>query len=90
MLVEQTGAFRKIVKKLHKNQKMDLDLAVKKIMEDPYIGENKIGDLSFVKIYKFKMINQLTFLAYSYEKNAIILTFLYLGTHENFYRDVKK
>ena len=29
-------------------------------------------------------------LGYQYEDNQLILTLLKLGTHENFYRDIKK
>jgi len=36
------------------------------------------------------MNKQLTFLAYTYEEQTITLTLLALGTHENFYRDLKK
>lgn len=49
-----------------------------------------MGDLSGVLVYKFKMVKQLTLLAYSYHDQTIALTLLALGTHENFYRDPKK
>ena len=88
--VFQTPSFRKIVKKLHKNQKKDLDEAVKLLMGDPRLGEQKKGDLQFLRVYKFKMVNQLTLLGYSYEDNAVVLELIALGSHENFYRDVKK
>ncbi|MCY4006406.1 MAG: type II toxin-antitoxin system RelE/ParE family toxin [Rhodobacteraceae bacterium] len=72
------------------NQKTDLDKAVKVIIKDPEIGQSKMGDLSGVLVYKFKMVKQLTLLAYSYHDQTIALTLLALGTHENFYRDPKK
>ncbi len=90
MNVVQTASFKKIAKKLHKNQKKDLDDAVMTIIKDPNIGEEKVGDLSGISVYKFKMVNQLTLLAYKYEDQTITLTLLALGTHENFYRDLKK
>ncbi len=90
MNVVQTGLFLKAVKKLHANQKADLDLAVKAIMNEPDIGQSKTGDLSGVLVYKFKMVKQLTLLAYTYHDQTITLTLLALGTHENFYRDIKK
>lgn len=89
MNIVQTARFKKIVKKLHKNQKKDLDEAVMTIAQNPNIGDDKIGDLSGVSVYKFKMVNQLTLLAYKYEDQTITLTLLALGTHENFYRDLK-
>lgn len=85
----QTPSFKKAVKKLHANQKSDLDNAVRAIMEDPFIGELKKGDLSFLRVHKFKMVKQLTLLGYSYQDNVMTLELMALGTHENFYRDIK-
>lgn len=61
MQVLQTPSFIKQTKKLHANQKAELDAAVKKIMEDPSIGQLKKGDLSGIQVFKFKMVGQLTF-----------------------------
>ncbi|PIE39834.1 MAG: addiction module toxin RelE [Gammaproteobacteria bacterium] len=88
--VLQTASFRKAVKKLHQNQKKDLDKAVKVLMDEPLLGEQKKGDLSFLRVYKFKMAKQPTLLGYSYEEHALMLELIALGSHENFYRDVKK
>lgn len=90
MNIIQTLSFKKTVNKLHKNQKKDLDDAVKAIVDNPNIGDEKIGNLSGVSVYKFKMVKQLTLLAYTHEDQTITLTLLALGTHENFYRDLKK
>jgi hypothetical protein len=35
------------------------------------------------------MVKQLTLLGYSYEDGAIVLELIALGSHENFYRNVK-
>ncbi len=58
-------------------------------MEEPTIGERKKGDLSFLRVYKFKMVKQLTLLGYSYEDGTVTLELIALGPHENFYRDIK-
>lgn len=58
-------------------------------MENPNIGERKKGDLAFLRVYKFKLLNQEVLLGYTYEEEKIILTLLKLGSHENFYRDIK-
>ena len=84
MEVLQTTSFRRKVKKLHSDQKKDLDAAIKTIMNDPTIGEEKVGDLNGISVYKFKMVKQLTLLAYSFEQEKIILTLLTIGSHENF------
>ena len=87
--VIQSHSFKKAVKKLHKNQKADLDAAVRTLMDNPNLGIQKVGDLSSVRIYKFKMLKQLTLLAYQIDNGQLVLTLLMIGTHENFYRDVK-
>ncbi|HHX8477733.1 TPA: type II toxin-antitoxin system RelE/ParE family toxin [Vibrio diabolicus] len=86
----QTPTFKKAVKRLHKNQKMDLDNAIRELLKDPYVGEQKKGDLSFLRVHKFKMVKQLTLLGYSYEDGTMTLELMALGSHENFYRDIKK
>ena len=89
MNVNENKTFTEVVKKLHPNQKKDLDNAVKIIISDPGIGDSKSGDLSGISVYKFKMVKQLTLLAYTYSDQTITLTLLKLGSHENFYRDLK-
>lgn len=88
--VLQTPSFKKAVKKLNPNQKTDLDTAVRALVTNPKLGEQKKGGLSFLRVYKFKMVKQLTLLGYSYEDGAITLELIALGSHENFYRDVKR
>ena len=89
MIVLQTNRFRKSIKKFHTNQKTDLDGAVRAIMAKPSIGDAKIGDLSGVYVFKFQMMKQLTLIAYTYDEETITLTLLALGSHENFYSDIK-
>ena len=50
----------------------------------------KRGDLTGVLVYKFKMVNQLTLPAYTWTEDILTLTLLALGSHENFYRDIKR
>ena len=87
--VVQTPTFKKAVKKLHQNQKADLDKAVKKLIDNPLLGDQKKGDLAFLRVYKFKMTKQLTLLGYSYQDGTVTLELIALGSHENFYRDIK-
>lgn len=88
--VVQTPTFKKAVKRLHANQKKDLDNAIRALIKDPLLGEQKKGDLSFLRVYKFNMVKRLTLLGYSYEDGSLVLELIVLGTHENFYRDVKR
>ena len=90
MRIIQKTSFRKDVKKLHPNQKRDLDAAIEIIIKDPAQGVRKTGDLTGFSVYKFRMVNQLTLLAYTFDGEAITLTLLAFGSHENFYRNLKK
>lgn len=84
-----TPSFVRATKRLHQPQKADLDKAVHAISADPAIGEAKVGDLAGVRVYKFRLSNQLCLLAYRVldESSLKLLTF---GPHENFYRDLKR
>ena len=88
--VLQTPTFKKVVKKLKPNQKKELDTAVKMLMAKPTLGEQKKGGLAFLRVYKFKMNKQLTLLGYSFDDGTLILELMALGSHENFYRDIKR
>lgn len=77
--VLQTTNFKKTVKKLKANQKVDLDQAVKALLQEPRSGESKKGDLAFLRVYKFKMVGQLTLLGYSYEEGCLVLELVALG-----------
>lgn len=80
--------FGRKLKKLKKQGKKELDNAVLDIRNDPSIGEGKVGDLLGVFVHKFKINKQLILLSYTYDKSEINL--LAFGSHENFYRDLKK
>lgn len=85
-----TGTFKRAEKKLHHNQTIILEEAIKKIESKPIIGEVKIGDLAGVRVYKFHMLHQLVLLAYSYNELQNEITLLSFASHENFYKNLKK
>ncbi len=84
-----TATFAKATRKLHAPQKVELDTALKLIAKDPIIGEAKVGDLAGVYVYKFRLSQQQCLLAYRIvdQESLKLLTF---GSHENFYRDLKR
>jgi mRNA-degrading endonuclease YafQ of YafQ-DinJ toxin-antitoxin module len=89
MQILQTNIFKKAVKKLHANQKICLDNAVKALVINPLLGVEKMGDLSSVRVYKFRMVDCLTLLAYQYDEQKLFMMLLALGSHENFYQNLK-
>ena len=88
--VLQTPTFKKAVKKLKPNQKYELDIAVKALIAEPMLGKQKKGNLAFMRVYEFKMNKQLTLLGYGFDDGTLILELLALGSHESFYRDIKR
>ncbi len=90
MVLLQTPSFKKAVQKLHKNQVVELEAAIKLIVQDPYIGEAKKGDLAGVRVYKLRIISHLTLIAYQINNIEHQIILLSCGSHENFYRDLKK
>jgi mRNA-degrading endonuclease RelE of RelBE toxin-antitoxin system len=88
MKIYQSGSFEKKVKKLSKSEKEALDREVKKIAENPGIGEEKKGDLRGVFVHKFKLKTTQYLLAY--RKTGSDLELVMIGPHENYYRDLKQ
>ncbi|GHT84115.1 hypothetical protein FACS1894137_06760 [Spirochaetia bacterium] len=66
-----------------------MDKAIKELTTNPLLGELKKGDLGSVRVYKFPMVHQQTLPAYLYDEIKPSLTFIAIGSHENFYRDLK-
>lgn len=88
-----TPSFGRVVKKLHARDKKVVDAAVGAIAADPTIGEEKKGDLAGIFVYKFKLNKQELLLAYRPQPNKFKpqeIVLLSLGSHENFYSDLKR
>lgn len=88
MKVLQSGIFKRKVKKLHKPEKLQLDDAVRQIINNPEIGEEKKGELKQVRVYKFKLNQTTHLLAYRFSEETLEL--IMLGPYENYYRDLKQ
>ena len=87
MKVIQSPKFKKVVKKLLKNEKKLLDDQIRTIINNPEVGDEKRGDLACIRVYKFKLEKKLYLLSYLYSNDEIQL--LTLGPHENYYKDLK-
>ena len=86
--VLQMPAFKRVYKKLLASHQALVNDAVREVVADPAIGEAKKGDLAGVYVYKFPLNRQRMLLAYEWDSKSRVL--LLLGTHENFYRDLKR
>lgn len=84
----QRPAFKRAYKKLHPNQREAVHAAMRAVVANPLAGEEKKGDLAGVWVHKFDCVHQLYLLAYLHDAGS--RTFLAVGPHENFYRDLKR
>lgn len=93
--------FNKFVKKQHLPLQLAIEDAIDEILEDPSIGEEKSGDLKGVFVFKFDQNKTEYLIAYrpptEKEKleegvkiELLYIDFYKVGTHENFYADLKK
>lgn len=90
MRVLTTPRFERATKKLHQDEKQALDTAVRVVMSDPEVGDLKKGDLAGVRVYKFRLNNSQMLLAYAANAGQQVIILMGYGTHENFYRDLKR
>ncbi|MDI6776322.1 MAG: type II toxin-antitoxin system RelE/ParE family toxin [Syntrophales bacterium] len=82
-----TPLFRRFVKKQALPFQVVIRDEVDRICDNPEIGESKKSDLTGFRVHKFKFKKQEYLMAY--EKKERSLIFYMVGTHENFYRDLK-
>ena len=87
MKIEQSRIFENKIKKLSKQEKGIVDTEIKRIIENPLIGEGKKGDLQGVSIHKFKIKTIQYLLSYRMIHKGLEL--IMIGSHENYYRDLK-
>jgi mRNA-degrading endonuclease RelE of RelBE toxin-antitoxin system len=88
MKIYQSRSFEKKVKKMSKSEKDVLDQEVKRIAEDPSVGEEKKGELRGVFVHKFKL--KATQYLLAYRRVGDDLELVMIGPHENYYRDLKQ
>nr|CAA6830550.1 MAG: Unknown protein [uncultured Thiotrichaceae bacterium] len=82
--------FKKALSKLPDVQLKSIEDEIDRIVDDPEIGEQKKGDLSHLRVHKFKLDNQLALLGYSWLEEKVEIYLLQFGPHENFYQKMKE
>lgn len=88
-----TPTFAKAVKKLHSKDRNLVDKTVRAIATNPAIGEEKKGDLAGIFVYKFKINKQEVLLFYQLDPDKfspVSMLLLSIGSHENFYTELKR
>ncbi|MDP1734045.1 MAG: type II toxin-antitoxin system RelE/ParE family toxin [Sulfuritalea sp.] len=92
--------FSKFVKKSHKPMQLAIEDAVGEVCDNPEIGEAKVGDLAGIWVHKFKFNRQEYLIAYrppapealcqGVDIELLIIDFYQVGSHENFYDELKR
>ncbi len=87
MKIFQSRSFVRRVKKFSGKEKELLDSEIRTIAENPTAGAEKKGDLKGIFVHKFKIKTELYLLSYRFTNNTLEL--ITIGSHENYYRDLK-
>lgn len=87
--VYQSNRFESAMNKLHEQQQKVVEDEIDKIIDNPEIGQLKKGDLSHLRVHKFKIEGQLALMGYTWIADKLEIYLLQLGSHENFYEKMK-
>ena len=88
-------AFVQFVKKASKPLQLVIEDQVAEVCNNPRIGQQKLGDLQGIFVYKFRFQAQEYLMTYQFDHFAAETTmtwieFCQIGPHENFYTQLKK
>jgi mRNA-degrading endonuclease RelE of RelBE toxin-antitoxin system len=70
----QTSRFSRLYKKLGKSQLVALHDAMDLVMKNPQTGQQKVGDLSNLYVFKYKLGSEDWLLGYTFQSNKKIIT----------------
>jgi mRNA-degrading endonuclease YafQ of YafQ-DinJ toxin-antitoxin module len=87
--ITSSTSFIKEVKKFHINEQQLVEQAIIAIATSPSAGRAKIDDLTGIYVYKFRAVGRTLLTAYAFLSEEWI-QLLKVGSHENFYRDLKR
>lgn len=87
--VYESRRFTKALNKLPETLLTIVEDEIENIIANPEIGVMKKGDLSHLRVHKFKLSNQQALLAYSWTEKKLKIYLLHIGSHENFYQTMQ-
>ncbi|QIG07170.1 type II toxin-antitoxin system RelE/ParE family toxin [Proteus sp. ZN5] len=88
--VYQSARFEKAMKKLPESDAKIIEDEIDQIIDNSLIGEQKKGDLAYLRVHKFRLNELTVLLGYSWIANKVELYLLHIGSHGNFYDAQKK
>jgi len=87
--VFETPIFRKCLKKLSDQDVGVVEDEIDRVIENPELGEQKKGNLGYLRVHKFLLNKRQVLLGYSWIEEKLELHLLNVGPHENFYKQAK-
>jgi len=87
--LRQTRRFARAYKKLHDNVAADVDKVSRLVAKDPFIGEQKKGDLADLFVYKFRSQNQLYLIGYTIDQEVRLVYLEAVGPPGNRFEALK-
>jgi mRNA-degrading endonuclease RelE of RelBE toxin-antitoxin system len=88
--VIQAPRFAKAKRRFPPEAQLQVDEAVRGVIENPLAGAPKTGGLKGIRVVKFKIGPTQLLLAYEFHVKLNRIDLLDVGPHENFYRDLQK
>ena len=82
--------YNRLKKKFPSLFRNKVNKAEDEVASNPFVGEEKTGELKGIWVYKFKIFDQLILLAYQVNKGNKEIIFAAVGGHKNFYKDLKQ
>lgn len=72
-----------------------IEVRVNEVCNNPWVGQQKVGDLQGIFVYKFRFNTQEYLMAYQFDyfegtEGITWIEFCKIGSHENFYTQLKK
>ncbi|MEM9220052.1 MAG: type II toxin-antitoxin system RelE/ParE family toxin [Cyanobacteria bacterium P01_F01_bin.150] len=90
MEIYQSRRFEKALDKLSEDDLVLVEDQIDCIVENSSCGVQKKGDLSYLRVHKFKLHGNEILLGYGWLEERLELYLLDLGPHENVYRDMRR
>jgi mRNA-degrading endonuclease RelE of RelBE toxin-antitoxin system len=88
--VQEVPRFRKAKRHLTGAVQDAVDEQVRRLLDNPLLGEPKVGALKDVRVIKFKIGPHQYLLAYQFFTKLNIIEVLDIGVHENFYKGLQQ
>lgn len=82
--------FNRQFKKFSERDQKSIRKEIRKIVQNPLIGELKKGILKGIRVHKWRMLNQLYLLGYEFLKKEETIFLCAIATHKGFYEILER